>query len=56
MPAAPADPDLDPADLEQLLLRDVVQQTDELGALVTDIVHAGETTVPPDEAQDRALP
>lgn len=34
------------------LLRDVVEQTDELAALVTDIVRAGETTVRADEAQD----
>lgn len=37
------------------LLRDVVEQTDELSALVTDIVRAGETTVRDDEAQDVRL-
>jgi len=37
------------------LLRDVVEQTDELSALVTDIVRAGETTVREDEAQDVRL-
>ena len=44
-----------PPEEHEALLRDVVQQTDELGALVTDIVHAGETTVRPDEAQDVRL-
>lgn len=37
------------------LLRDLVEQTDELAALVTDIVHAGETSVREDEAQDVRL-
>ena len=37
------------------LLRDVVQQTDELTALVTDIVHAGENTNMPEEVQDVRL-
>lgn len=44
-----------PADEQEALLRDVVEQTDELGALVTDIVRAGETTVRDDEAQDVRL-
>ena len=46
--------DLPPEDHEALL-RDVVEQTDELSALVTDIVRAGETTVREDEAQDVRL-
>lgn len=45
---------LPPAE-QEALLRDVVEQTDELGALVTDIVRAGETTVREDEAQDVRL-
>ncbi len=44
-----------PAEEHEALLRDVVEQTDELAALVTDIVHAGETTVPREEAQDVRL-
>jgi len=46
--------DLPPGDHAELL-RDVVEQTDELSALVTDIVRAGETTVREDEAQDVRL-
>ena len=46
--------DLPPAE-QEALLRDVVEQTDELTALVTDIVRAGETTVRDDEAQDVRL-
>jgi len=46
--------DLLPEDHEALL-RDVVEQTDELSALVTDIVRAGETSVREDEAQDVRL-
>jgi len=44
-----------PQDDYDALLRDVVEQTDELSALVTDIVRAGETTVREDEAQDVRL-
>lgn len=44
-----------PPEEHDALLRDVVEQTDELAALVTDIVHAGETVVPVDEAQDVRL-
>lgn len=44
-----------PPDEHAALLRDVVEQTDELAALVTDIVRAGETTVREDEAQDVRL-
>jgi two-component system sensor histidine kinase MprB len=44
-----------PQDDYDALLRDVVEQTDELTALVTDIVRAGETTVREDEAQDVRL-
>ena len=44
-----------PPEDHEALLRDVVEQTDELAALVTDIVHAGETDVPVDEAQDVRL-
>lgn len=44
-----------PPEEHEALLRDVVEQTDELSALVTDIVHAGETTVRQDEAQDVRL-
>ena len=44
-----------PPEDHEALLRDVVEQTDELSALVTDIVHAGETAVPGDEAQDVRL-
>ena len=46
--------DLPPAE-QEALLRDVVEQTDELTALVTDIMRAGETTVRDDEAQDVRL-
>lgn len=46
--------DLPPED-HTALLRDVVEQTDELSALVTDIVRAGETSVREDEAQDVRL-
>lgn len=41
-----------PPEEHAALLRDVVEQTDELAALVTDIVRAGETIVRDDEAQD----
>lgn len=44
-----------PPEEHAALLRDVVEQTDELAALVTDIVRAGETTVREDEAQDVRL-
>jgi two-component system sensor histidine kinase MprB len=44
-----------PPDDHEALLRDVVEQTDELSALVTDIMHAGETTAMPDEVQDVRL-
>ena len=44
-----------PPDEHDALLRDVVEQTDELSALVTDIVRAGETAVREDEAQDVRL-
>ena len=44
-----------PPEDHEALLRDVVEQTDELAALVTDIVHAGETDVPVEEAQDVRL-
>lgn len=44
-----------PPEEHDALLRDVVEQTDELSALVTDIVRAGETTVREDEAQDVRL-
>ena len=44
-----------PAAERDALLRDVVEQTDELSALVTDIVRAGETHVREDEAQDVRL-
>ena len=44
-----------PPEEHAALLRDVVEQTDELSALVTDIVRAGETTVREDEAQDVRL-
>jgi len=44
-----------PPDEHDALLRDVVQQTDELGALVTDIVHVGENANMVDEVQDVRL-
>ena len=44
-----------PPDEHDALLRDVVQQTDELGALVTDIVHVGENANMIDEVQDVRL-
>jgi len=44
-----------PPEDHEALLRDVVEQTDELSALVTDIMHAGETTAMPDEVQDVRL-
>ena len=44
-----------PPEEHDALLRDVVQQTDELTALVTDIVHAGENANIPEEVQDVRL-
>jgi two-component system sensor histidine kinase MprB len=44
-----------PPDEHEALLRDVVEQTDELSSLVTDIVHVGESTLRSDEAQDVRL-
>lgn len=44
-----------PPEGHAVLLGDVVEQTDELAALLTYIVRAGETTVRVDEAQDVRL-
>lgn len=44
-----------PPEEHDALLRDVVQQTDELTALVTDIVHTGENANMPEEVQDVRL-
>lgn len=48
-------PDALPPDEHAALLRDVVQQTDELGALVSDIAHAGERAQAMEEIQDVRL-